>query len=304
MAGTTAWVLGDQLSHRNPALQGADRVLMVESRAKLGAGRWHRQKLHLVLSAMRHFAAELREGGVEVDYRQAGTLHTGLRSHVREHAPERVVLLRATSRDGRDLLGGLDRVEILDESLFMTHPDEFAEWADGRKRLRMEDFYRWQRRLLDVMVDGHGEPLGGKWNYDHDNREPPPKRMRPPRPYAPREDAIDAEVRADLDAMALDTFGEDAARMWPATHEQALRSLHRFIEQRLPDFGRYQDAMLGGEPFMWHSHISAALNLGLLNPRDAVDTAVAALESGHAPLNAVEGFVRQIIGWREYIWGT
>jgi len=303
MPATTAWVLGDQLSHHNPALDGAGRVLMIESRAKLAAGCWHRQKLHLVLSAMRHFAEELRARGVEVDYRAAPSLGAGLRSHVGEHAPERVVLLRPSSREGLDRLGALDRVEILDESLFLTHPGQFADWAGDRRKLRMEDFYRWQRKRLDVLVDD-GEPVGGRWNFDSENREPPPRHERPPRPYVPREDEIDDAVRADLDRMELDTFGDDAPRMWPATHDQARRGLARFVEQRLPDFGRYQDAMLAGEPLMWHSHISAALNLGLLDPIDAVRAAVGALKDGHAPLNAVEGFVRQIIGWREYVWGT
>jgi deoxyribodipyrimidine photolyase-related protein len=303
MAGVTAWVLGDQLSHANPALEGADRVLLVESEAKLRAGRWHRQKLHLVLSAMRHFAAELEERGVEVDHRRSESLAAGLREHVAAHGPDRVLLLRPTSRAGLAALGGLDGVEIVDRSLFLTHPDEFTNWVGDRRRLRMEDFYRWQRRRLGVLMDGE-EPVGGRWNFDSENRERPPRDTRPPRPYLPREDAIDERVRADLDAMGLDTFGEDGPRMWPATHDQALRSLHRFVEQRLPDFGRWQDAMLQGEQLMWHGHMSAAMNLGLLDPMACVEAAVGALEEGHAPLNAVEGFVRQVIGWREYVWGT
>ena len=297
---TTAWILGDQLSHHNPALERADRVLMVESRAKLGAGRWHRQKLHLVLSAMRHFAAELEEKGVEVDYRRARSLAGGLRSHVREHRPERVRLLSPHSAAGVHALGGLDRVEVLEETLFLTSPAQFAEWAAGRKRLRMEDFYRWQRRRLDVLMEGD-DPVGGRWNFDSENREPPPAETRPPRPYRPREDHIDARVRADLDGMRLDTFGGDGPRMWPATRDEARRALKRFTEQRLADFGRWQDAMLAGEQLMWHSHVSAALNLGLLDPMECVEAALAVED---APLNAVEGFVRQVIGWREYVWGT
>jgi len=167
----------------------------------------------------------------------------------------------------------------------------------------MEDFYRWQRRRLDVLMDG-SEPLAGRWNFDSENREPPPGEARPPAPYRPREDHIDEQVRSDLDQMGLDTFGEDAPRQWPATRAQARRSLDRFVAQRLPDFGRWQDAMLAGEQLMWHSHISSSLNLGLLNPMECVDLAVAALEDGKAPINAVEGFVRQIVGWREYVWGA
>ncbi len=300
MTGVSAWVLGDQLSHDNPVLEGADRVVMVESRAKLGAGRWHRQKLHLVLSAMRHFAAELEAKGVEVDYRRARSLATGLRAHVREQRPEKVRLLRPHSRAGVETLGALERVEVIDQTLFLTSPAQFADWAGDRKRLRMEDFYRWQRRRLDVLMDGR-EPVGGRWNFDTENREPPPGDQRPPRPYRPREDAIDAEVRADLDGMRLATFGDDGPRMWPATRDEARRALARFVDQRLADFGRWQDAMLAGEQLMWHSHISAALNLGLLKPIECVE---AVLGAEDAPLNAVEGFIRQVIGWREYVWGT
>ena len=304
MRGITTWVLGDQLSHDNPALEDADRVLMIESRTKLASGRFHRQKLHLVLSAMRHFAGELRGRGIEVDYRSAPDYASGLRQHVAAMEPGEVRLLRPTSVRALEELGSLDRVEVIDETIFLTHPREFSEWAGEKTQLRMENFYRWQRKRLDVMMMPDGKPVGGQWNFDHDNREPPPKDSRPPAPYQPREDEIDAEVRRDLDAMGLDTFGEDAARRWPATRDQARRALTRFVEQRLPDFGRWQDAMLEGEQLMWHSHISSSLNLGLLDPREAVEAAVRALDDGHAPINAVEGFVRQIIGWREYVWGT
>ena len=163
MAGTTAWILGDQLSHDNPALEGADRVLLVESHAKLASGRWHRQKLHLVLSAMRHFAAELQELGLEVDYRRARSLSSGLRAHLAEHDPERVRLLSPHSMAGVERLGALDRVEIVEQALFLTDPGEFGEWVGDRKKLRMEDFYRWQRRRLNVLMDGD-DPVGGRWN--------------------------------------------------------------------------------------------------------------------------------------------
>lgn len=301
MAGLTTLVLGDQLSHDNPALEGADRVLMIESRAKLASAPWHRQKLHLVLSAMRHFAAELEERGVEVDYRRAQTYAAGIRAHVRAHAPKQVQLLEPTSVAARGL-AELPRVELATGTLFLTHPDEFRAWAEGRRRLRMEDFYRYQRRRLGVLMDGD-EPAGGRWNFDAENREPPPAEARPPAPYAPREDDIDDAVRRDLDRLRLTTFGEDGPRLWPATRDQALRSLHRFVDTRLADFGRWQDAMLHGERLMWHSHLSSSLNLGLLDPQEVVAAAEGAYRAGDAPIAAVEGFVRQVIGWREYVWG-
>ena len=301
MAGTTAWILGDQLSLDNPALEGADRVLLVESQAKLAAAPWHRQKLHLVLSAMRHFAAELEERGLEVDYRRADSLRSGLKAHVRQRRPERVALLEPNSAGGHEL-GLLEGVELVRGTLFLTHPDDFRAWAGGRKRLVMEDFYRGQRRRLDLLMEGD-EPAGGRWNFDADNREPPPSDRRPPPPYRPREDEIDDAVRRDLDGMGLDTFGDDGPRLWPATRAQARRSLERFVESRLADFGRWQDAMLWGERLMWHSHLSSSLNLGLLGPLEVAEAAERAYRAGDVPIAAAEGFVRQVIGWREYVWG-
>ena len=302
MSGASARILGDQLSHRNPALEGVGRVLMVESEARLRAAPWHRQKLHLVLSAMRHFAAELEERGVEVDYLRAKNLGSGLRRHVRSARPESVRLLEPSSAGGRSL-AELDRVELVEGTLFLTHQDEFRAWAEGRTRLVMEDFYRAQRRRFDLLMDGD-EPAGGRWNFDRDNREPPPRDQRPPRPYRPREDDIDDQVRRDLDRMRLSTFGDDGPRLWPATHDQARRALGHFVENRLPDFGRWQDAMIHGERFMWHAHLSSSLNLGLLHPLDAAEAAQQAYREGNAPISAVEGFVRQVIGWREYVWGV
>lgn len=302
MPGRTAWLLGDQLSRDNPALAGADRVLMVESRARLSAGRWHRQKLHLLLSAMRHFAAELEERGIEVDYRRAQSLASGLRSHIRQHRPEAVALLRPNSRDGLERLSGLPRVEIVDGTLFLTHPDEFAAWARDRKQLRMESFYRGQRRRLGVLMDGD-KPAGGEWNFDRSNRVPPPRDPDPPRPYRPREDEIDEAVRRDLDRMRLDTWGEDGLRLFAATRQEAKRALADFVAKRLGDFGRYQDALIHGQSFNWHSLLSAPLNLGLLDPLECAQAAERAYRDGDVPIESAEGFVRQVIGWREYVWG-
>ena len=151
-------------------------------------------------------------------------------------------------------------------------------------------------------MDGD-EPAGGRWNLDAENRRPPPRDRRPPRPYRPRESEIDAEVRAMLDAHAPPAFGRDAPRRWPATRAEARRSLARFVEDRLPEFGPWQDAMLHGERWMWHGHLSSSLNLGLLSPAECVEAAEEAYRRGDVPLASAEGFVRQVIGWREYVWG-
>jgi deoxyribodipyrimidine photolyase-related protein len=301
MSGTTTWVLGDQLATRNAALDGADRVLIIESRAKLGALPFHRQKLHLVLSSMRRFAAELRERGVEVDYVQAGSFRSGLARHRERHAPERVRTLEPQSRAGR-ALAAREGVELVRGTLFLTHPDQFEDWARGRKLLRMEDFYRAQRRRLGVLMDG-SEPVGGRWNFDLENRGTPPAGRSAPGPFRPREDSFDAEVRAELDELGLDTFGEDGPRLYAGSAAEARGALGQFVETRLAEFGAYQDAMIEGERFMWHSLLSAALNLGLLDPIDCVEAAESAYRDSAAALASVEGFIRQIIGWREFVWG-
>ena len=307
MAGRTAWVLADQLSAANPALEGADRVLMVESAVRPGGLSFHRQKLHLVFTAMRNFAEETRRRGIEVDYRRAGSLAEGLAGHVAAHEPDSVVVLEPNRLGAGERLEKLDpRVEILDGTLFLTDPARFAEWASGRKTLRMEDFYREQRRRLDLLMDGD-EPAGGAWNFDPENRKPPPSDVRPPRPYRPREDEIDGAVRADLDRMAVEglvTSGADGTRLFPATRKQALRALQSFCRDRLPTFGPYQDAMIGGERFMWHALLSSSLNLGLLSPLECAEAAEAEYRKGRAPIASVEGFIRQVIGWREYVWGV
>lgn len=301
MPGTTAWILGDQLSLSNPALDGADRVLLIESGAALRARRFHRQKLHLLLVAMRHFADDLREQGFEVDLRRAASLKAGVSEHCKRDHPSRVRLLAPRSASGRRKLAALPGVEVVPESLFLTDPEEFHKWAGGRRRVVMEDFYRRQRRRLGLLMDGD-EPTGGRWNFDVENRRRPPAGTRPPRPYRPREDHHDDAVRHELDRSDITTWGQDGPRLWPGNRAQARRALARFVDQALPAFGPFQDAMLTGERWMWHSQLSSSLNLGLLAPLECAQAAETAYRDGRAPLASVEGFIRQIIGWREFIW--
>lgn len=305
MSGRTAWVLADQLSPGNPALDGADRLLIVESRVRPGAVRFHRQKLHLVWSAMRHFAAEQRERDIEVDYRTADTLTQGASEHLKEFEPDSIALLEPNTLGAGERLAGIDdRIEVLDDCLFLTRPDEFATWAEGRKQLRMENFYREQRRRYDLLMEGD-QPAGGEWNFDQENRKSPPADLMPPKPYRPREDEIDRAVRDDLDHLAeeIPMRGSDGRRLFPATRAEAKRALASFCEKRLPQFGPYQDAMVEGQRFMWHALIGSSLNLGLLDPLECAKAAEAEYIKGAAPIASVEGFIRQVIGWREYVWG-
>ncbi|MEP7112055.1 MAG: cryptochrome/photolyase family protein [Ilumatobacteraceae bacterium] len=304
----TVWVLGDQLDRARGALAGRMpgecRVLLVESEALIASRQWHRQRLHLVLSAMGHFVAELRAEGFEVDHRRASTLRQGLQDHLEEFGAQRIIAMEPTSWDGRVMLERRG-VELVRNDLFLCHYDDFARWATGRKRLTMEDFYRWQRRRLGVLIEhglGGPEPVGGQWNFDHENREPPPRDGRAWPPIQ-RFDLDDID-RAALARLPTSTFGADPDGTWPVTRTQALIRLRGFIDHGLALFGPHEDAMLAAEWKLAHSVLSSSMNIGLLHPAEVVEAAESAFRRGLAPLNSVEGFIRQVIGWREYVWGV
>ncbi|MEV0714100.1 cryptochrome/photolyase family protein [Asanoa sp. NPDC050611] len=292
------WLFADQLG---PHFLDAPRqpVLLIESKAVFRRRAFHRQKAHLVLSALRHRAAEL---GDQAIFLRTDTYGEALR----KVSGEALDVCHPTSRRAAAFVGALDGVTVRPPRGFATSPADFVAWADRRHgRLRMEDFYRDARRRLDVLMDGDS-PAGGKWNLDTENRRPPPSSgVQVPDPPMPVEDEIDAGVRDDLDRWereGIEFVGRDGPRLFPATRREALARLRHFVEHRLPAFGPYEDAMLAGDPWMAHSLLSAPLNLGLLDPLDAVHRAEAAYRSGAAPLSSVEGFVRQLIGWRDYIW--
>ena len=300
----TVWVLGDQLDRRLGALGRAEpathRVLMVESRAKLASRRWHRQRAHLVITAMRRFAAGLRTEGFQVDERHADSLAAGLAAHRAEHAPERVEATEPASWDGRELLQRLG-VELVRTDQFLCHPDEFAGWAGTRRSLKMEDFYRWQRRRLDYLMDGD-EPAGGRWNFDADNRLGPPKDGRSwPTPVRDTLDDVDRAVLAELPERC---WGADPDGTWATSRVGALARLRHAIDDVLPRFGPHEDAMLSSSWHLAHTLLSPYLNIGLLHPREVCDEVEAAYRAGRVPIASAEGLMRQIIGWREYVWGV
>lgn len=301
MPGHTAWLLAEHLSPANPVLDGARRVLLIESAAALGGAPHHRQKLLMILSALRRTAHGLRDRGFEVDLREAPTFAAGVAAHRDAHGDPEVRLLRPTGLRAQ-ALGGLPGVRIVPGSLFLTPPEEFAAWADGRRRLVMEDFYRRQRRRLGVLMDGDA-PLGGVWNLDAENRRPPPREPTPPELEPYPDDDLDRAVRADIERLAPRAFGAIGPRLWPATPEEARARLAGFVDGALPAFGPYQDAMLHGRRLMWHSGLAAAMNLGLLDPLEAVRAVEEAHRAGRVPLASAEGFARQVIGWREYVAG-
>ena len=300
----TVWVLGDQLNVALAAMAQADpsthRLLLVESDAKIASQHWHLQRAHFVIASMRRFAAERRAEGFEVDERRAESLAAGLAEHRRELQPERVIATEPASRDGLALLQRLD-VEVVRTNQFLCHPDEFAAWAGARRSLKMEDFYRWQRRRLDYLMDGD-EPAGGRWNFDADNRLGPPKDGRSwPTPVRDELDDVDRAVLADLPD---GSWGAEPDGTWATSRAGALARLHHAIDEVLPRFGPHEDAMLTTSWHLAHTLLSPYLNIGLLHPREVCDEIEVAYRSGRVPIASAEGLLRQIIGWREYVWGV
>ncbi|MBA3523340.1 MAG: cryptochrome/photolyase family protein [Geodermatophilaceae bacterium] len=297
---TRRWLFADQLGPH--FLDRPDqRVLLVESKSVFARRRFHRQKAHLVLSALRHRAAEL---GERADFVRADTYAPVVRA-VREP----LSVCAPTSYAARRLVSRLD-VEVLPARGFATGEEQFAAWVAGRghRRLLLEDFYREARVRLDLLMDG-ADPVGGRWNLDADNREPPPRGAETigvPEPWWPAEDEIDEQVRHDLDAWQasgdVSFIGHDGPRWVAATRTEALRVLEDFVTHRLPAFGPHEDAMLAGDAWMAHSLLSAPLNLGLLDPVEVVRAAERAHRAGDVPLSSAEGFLRQVIGWRDYVW--
>ncbi|MCX2955072.1 cryptochrome/photolyase family protein [Lentzea sp. NEAU-D7] len=289
---TTLLLFGDQLGPQFHS--GHDEIVLIESAAALRRKPYHRQKLHLVLSGMRHLAAEFPE---RVTLVRANTYREAIRDLGRP-----LVAYQPGSAAALEMLTGLG-VEVLPTPGFALSRDEFSAWAGTRERFLMEDFYHYQRARFDVLMEGEA-PVGGRWNFDAENREPPPKRGRlgVPAPWWPEEDDIDAQVRADLDAMDLPAVGRDGPRRFAITREEALNALEVFLRDRLPHFGPHEDAVLAKDWTMAHSLLSVPLNHGLLHPLEVVYAAEDAYRAGDAPLASVEGFVRQVLGWREYVW--
>ena len=301
----TIWVLGDQLNREIGALRSAEpddaRILLVESRQMLGRRRYHRQRLHLVITAMRRFAAELEAAGFTVDYRRAKSLSTGYRAHVKRYKPDSVLATEPNSRPVERLLRDELGVELHRSNQFLCHRDDFADWAKDSKNLRLEDFYRWQRKRLDYLMDGD-KPAGGRWNYDHDNREPPPRNGGAwPGPITSQLDELDDEVLHDLPNSVI---GQPPTGLWATSRRAALARLRHFVAKVLPHFGPHEDAMMADDWHLAHSLLSPYLNLGLLLPAEVCERVVTAWRDDRVPINSAEGMLRQVIGWREFVWGT
>ncbi|WP_374285396.1 cryptochrome/photolyase family protein [Novosphingobium sp.] len=312
MTGRTILILGDQLSPQLAALRGAnraaDRVLMAEVMAEADYVPHHRKKLAFVFSAMRHFAQGMRADGWQVDYvrlddpANTGTLGGELRRAMARHGHARAVVTEPGEWRLLQQMREWPGLEILPDDRFLADRHGFAAWAEGRKGLRMEHFYRLMRRKTGLLMDG-GEPAGGRWNFDAENRsraDPDLAMPRPPR-FAP--DAITREVLDMVAARFPDRFGTLEPFWFAVTRTDAEAAFAQFLRHALPQFGTYQDAMLAGQPFLFHAVVSTYLNAGLLDPLAMCRAVEAEWRAGRVPLNSAEGFIRQIIGWREFVRG-
>ncbi len=323
-------ILGDQLDHASPALKDADAsrdvIVMMEVREESTHVPSHRARTVLFLSAMRHHAHRLREQGFTVIYialddpANTHSFSTELprlfTTHPALHACERITLVQpgehrvlAIALSWQHATG--KPVDILPDTHFLTTHEQFAAWAKGRKELTMEFFYREQRKRLNVLMEPDGKsPLSGTWNYDHDNRQSFGKAGPKPRPPKPRRfepDAITLDAIACVRRCLPELPGSDEALQafaYPVTRSDALLALQDFVSKRLALFGPLEDAMWTDEPTVYHSVLSSAINLKLLHPLECAQAAIEAFEKGKAPLQSVEAFVRQLIGWREFIRGV
>ena len=315
---TLRLILGDQLSREISSLEGCDSskdiILMCEIWNEATYVKHHKKKIAFLFSAMRHFAEELKASGYRVEYTKlndkdnTGFFKTEVERTLKKYKFDRIVVTHPGEyRVLQDIesweAGFRIPVKIKSDNRFLCTTEEFSTWAKDRKQLRLEYFYREIRKKNSILMDG-SDPVGGQWNYDSENRQPPKSGLEIPEPYSNDTDDITREVMDLVAERFSDHFGDLEPFYFAVTRDQALQALYLFIEHRLENFGTFQDAMIEGEPWMYHSHIGFYLNCGLLLPMECVRAAEEAYNQDKVPLNSVEGFIRQIIGWREYVRGV
>lgn len=310
-------ILGDQLHADIRALydyQPGDVILMAEVMEEATYAPHHPKKIAFLFAAMRHFAAACEARGLHVRYVRLddpgnrGTLEGEVARALEDTGLGQVI---CTSPGEWRLLQQMEAwqtrlgvpVEIRDDARFLCPPSTFRQWAAGKKQLRMELFYRQMRQQYGILMEPDGQPTGGQWNYDKQNRKPPKTGMRSPRRLRHPRSAITADVLTLVEARFASHFGDLHPFYFAVTREEALLEAQHFMRELLPFFGDYQDAMVKGEAYLYHSLLAAYLNAGLLLPLELCRMAEAAYRTGKAPLNAAEGFIRQILGWREYVRG-
>ena len=313
MTAISVWILGDQLLPSHPAVREAGcraaeneiTILLIESRARTQVRPYQRKKLVLLFSAMRHYTQELREQGHTVDYVQAPTFVEGLQQHVGRSQPSHIITMAAASYPGRQMQQRLQEtldvpVIILDNTQFLVGRHNPIPDPEPGKRHVLEGFYREMRRHFDLLMDGD-EPVGDRWNFDEENRKKLPEDLQPPPPRSFTPDELTREVMEDVGDLP-DGVGSVDDFDYAVTRDQALEALQDFLYNRLENFGDYEDALTHRSHAVYHSLLSPYLNLGLLQPLEVARAAEEANRQGNAPLNAVEGFVRQVVGWREFMY--
>lgn len=312
MKRATVWILGDQLLTEHPALTavqdhpGCDEfvILLICSKERLRQRSYQKKKLVLLLSAMRHYAQELRDRGYTVDERTAESFEIGLLEHIKEHETDALFQMAAAEWDTRAFQESLPSLLSIPVTTVPNTQFLIGRWdpidPGNTKRVVMENFYRTMRRHYSVLLEADGSPSGDAWNFDASNRKRLPKSIDlPPLPtFGP--DAVTRDVMAYVDTLGqgigtVEGFAE------PVTREDVLSAFQDFLQHRLPNFGPYEDAMTAKHETLFHSRLSAAMNIGLLDPLEMIRAAEAEYRAGRAPITSVEGFVRQILGWREFI---
>ena len=287
----------DHLHRKHGALKGADPksdlIVFVES-ARMTTGRdWHKERLFFLISSARHFAQTLEIEGFKVEYVKAATTIDGLKEVAKKHGVMPIVCAEPSSFRQYEALKS-HKVTFVENDFFLTSRSLFKLWADEQKSYLMENFYRKQRLRLNVLMVGT-DPIGGSWNFDKDNRMPPPKKYEGPAYLEHKRDEIDKEVAAELSHVPTST--------WATTRKGALAQLKNFIDNHFAEFGPLEDAMTTQNWALHHSLLSPYLNNGLLHPSEVIDAAMKAFETGKVPIESAEGFIRQVIGWREYVNG-
>jgi deoxyribodipyrimidine photolyase-related protein len=304
-------VLGDQLDPQAAVFDNfdpaQDLVWMAEVHEESTKVWTHKARIVIFLTAMCHFASDLRARGIHVDYQQLspGSLSNQLAGSVRKWKPQRIIVTQPGEWSVQEALrSAVPQIEFVEDRHFFCTQGEFQHWAAGKKQLRMEFFYRLMRERTGYLMEDR-EPAGGKWNYDAENRKTFGKSGPPQIPSAPTfpPDSITLEVIQLVEKHFPNHPGQLNAFDYPVTQTDARLALQHFVTHTLAHFGDFQDAMWTGETVLFHSRLSAVLNLKILNPREILDQAEQAYREGLVPLAAVEGFIRQILGWREYVRG-
>ena len=299
------FVAFDQLNQGYGALKDAnpsnDLIIIIESQRMLKSRKWHLQRLWFMISAARHFAGELESQGFKVLYLKSESTLSGIREVMVNEKISKVIAAEPNSYKLSNELKSI--VEYIPNDFFLTQKEDFIKWAGAQKNLLMENFYRTQRKRFNILIDGE-KPVGGAWNFDKENRLSPPKNYEYPGYLEHQMDELDKEVLAELESSKLELWGKNPENTWGTTREAALKQLDNFLKNHFANFGPYEDAMVKENWAFHHSLLSPYLNIGLIHASEVIDAVRKRYQKGDIPLASCEGFIRQVIGWREYINGV